>query len=51
MRRKRSRLKDLIREGRITVKDYTLFSMETKEIENGNNGGKVSRFSFVELKR
>jgi hypothetical protein len=33
MRRKRSRLKDLIREDRITVKDYTLFSMETKEIE------------------
>jgi hypothetical protein len=43
-------LKDLTREGRITAKDYTLFSMETKEMENGNKGGKVSRFPFVELK-
>jgi hypothetical protein len=38
MRRERSRLKDLTREGRITAKDYTLFSMETKEMENGNKG-------------
>jgi hypothetical protein len=50
MRRERSRLKNLTREGRITAKDYTLFSMETKEMENGNTGGKVSRFPFVELK-
>jgi hypothetical protein len=42
MRRKRSRLKDLTREGRITVKEYLIFNGK-KEMENESS-------PFVELK-